>query len=56
MSLRLTGNRLGQVVISSAVGAFAVSVGAAGVLWATAAALGAAAVAARRLAASPDPS
>jgi MFS family permease len=41
MSLRLTGNRLGQVVIPSAVGAVAAGVGAAGVLWATAAALAA---------------
>ena len=39
MSLRLTGNRLGQVVIPSAVGAVAAGVGAAGVLGATAAAL-----------------
>ena len=55
MSLRLTGNRLGQVVIPGVVGLVAVSVGAAGVLWATAAALGAAAVAARRLAVNPAP-
>ncbi|WP_448616467.1 MFS transporter [Modestobacter sp. URMC 112] len=39
MSLRLTGNRLGQVVIPSAVGAVAAGVGAAGVLWTTAVAL-----------------
>jgi MFS family permease len=50
MSLRLTGNRLGQVVIPSAVGAVAAGVGAAGVLWATAAALALVATAARRLA------
>ena len=49
MSLRLTGNRLGQVVIPSVVGFVAVSVGAAGVLRATAGTLGAVAVAARRL-------
>jgi MFS family permease len=49
MSLRLTGNRLGQVVIPSAVGLVAVGVGAAGVLWATAAALAVVGVAARRL-------
>jgi MFS family permease len=49
MSLRLTGNRLGQVVIPSAVGLVAAGVGAAGVLWATAAALAAVGVAARRL-------
>ena len=50
MSLRLTGNRLGQVLIPSAVGAVAVGLGAAGVLWATAAALALAGAAARRLA------
>jgi MFS family permease len=53
MSLRLTGNRLGHVVIPSLVGAVAVGIGAAGVLWATAAALAGAGVAARRLATSP---
>jgi MFS family permease len=50
MSLRLTGNRLGQVLIPSAVGLAAAGVGAAGVLWATAAALAVVGVAARRLA------
>ncbi|WP_205843688.1 MFS transporter [Nakamurella deserti] len=56
MSLRLTGNRLGQVVIPSAVGAVAVGVGAAGVFWATAAALGCAGLAARKLVTvSPTP-
>ena len=50
MSLRLTGNRLGQVLIPSAVGLVAAGVGAAGVLVATAAALAAVGVAARRLA------
>jgi MFS family permease len=50
MSLRLTGNRLGQVVIPSAVGVVAAGVGAAGVLWATAAALALVGAAARRLA------
>jgi MFS family permease len=50
MSLRLTGNRLGQVLIPSAVGLVAVGAGAAGVLAATAAALAAVGVAARRLA------
>jgi MFS family permease len=49
MSLRLTGNRLGQVIIPSVVGAVAASLGATGVLWATAAALGLVATAARRL-------
>jgi MFS family permease len=50
MSLRLTGNRLGQVLIPSAVGVVAAGVGAAGVLATTAGALAAAGVAARRLA------
>jgi MFS family permease len=50
MSLRLTGNRLGQVLIPSAIGLVAAGVGAAGVLAATAAALAAVGVAARRLA------
>jgi MFS family permease len=50
LSLRLTGNRLGQVLIPSAVGLVAAGVGAAGVLWATAAALAVVGVAARRLA------
>jgi MFS family permease len=50
MSLRLTGNRLGQVLIPSAVGMVAAGVGAAGVLWATAGALVVAGAAARRLA------
>ena len=47
MSLRLTGNRLGQVLIPSAVGAVAAGVGAAGVLVVTAAALAVATNAAR---------
>jgi MFS family permease len=47
MSLRLTGNRLGQVLIPSAVGAVAAGIGAAGVLWATAAALALVVAAAR---------
>jgi len=51
MSLRLTGNRLGQVLIPSAVGAVAAGVGAAGVLWATAAGLAVATTAARGMAA-----
>ena len=53
MSLRLTGNRLGQVIIPSAVGAVAAGIGAAGVLWATAAALAVATGAARGM--RPDP-
>ena len=55
MSLRLTGNRLGQVLIPSAVGVVAAGVGAAGVLWATAAALALATGAARGMAADPPP-
>jgi MFS family permease len=55
MSLRLTGNRLGQVVIPSAVGALAAGVGSAGVLWATAIALGLVAAAARNIAADSGP-
>ncbi|HEU4347890.1 MAG TPA: MFS transporter [Actinoplanes sp.] len=46
MSLRLTGNRLGQVVIPSAAGVLAAGAGAAGVLAVTAAGLAGAAVAA----------
>jgi MFS family permease len=49
MSLRLTGNRLGQVLLPSAVGVVAAGAGAAGVLAVTAAGLTAAATAARRL-------
>jgi hypothetical protein len=55
MSLRLTGNRLGQVLIPSAVGAVAAGVGAAGVLYATAAALAVATNAARGMAADGPP-
>jgi MFS family permease len=50
MSLRLTGNRLGQVLIPSAIGLVAAGVGAAGVLVATAGALALVGAAARRLA------
>jgi hypothetical protein len=49
MPLRLTGNRLGQVLIPSTVGLLAAGVGSAGVLWATAGALALAGAAARRL-------
>lgn len=49
MSLRLMGNRTGQVIIPSAAGVVAAGLGAAGVLWATALGLGWAGVAARRL-------
>jgi MFS family permease len=55
MSLRLTGNRLGQVVVPSVVGAVAAGLGAAGVLWATAAALAAVATASRGIAADGRP-
>ncbi|MCX4469830.1 MFS transporter [Micromonospora sp. NBC_01655] len=49
MSLRLTGNRLGQVLIPSVAGALAAGAGAAGVLACTAAGLAGAAVAATGL-------
>jgi MFS family permease len=56
MSLRLTGNRLGQVLIPSSVGLLAAGVGSAGVLWATAGALALVGAAARRLQVNvPDP-
>ena len=48
MSLRLTGNRLGQVAIPSTVGAVAAGVGAAGVLGVTAVTLAAVSLAVRR--------
>ncbi|MGN9776106.1 MFS transporter [Micromonospora sp. H33] len=53
MSLRLSGNRLGQVLIPSAAGALAAGAGAAGVLACTAAGLAGAAVAATGLHRSP---
>ncbi len=53
MSLRLVGNRTGQLVIPSAVGLVAVGLGSAGVLWVTAAALAAVAVSARRITQNP---
>jgi MFS family permease len=49
MSLRLTGNRFGQVLVPSAAGLLAAGAGAGGVLALTAAGLAAAGVAARRL-------
>ena len=55
MSLRLTGNRLGQVLLPSAAGLLAVGWGAAAVLWATAAALTVAGAAASRIEQSPRP-
>jgi MFS family permease len=39
IALRITGNRIGQVLIPSAVGVVAGGLGVAGVLWATSAAL-----------------
>jgi MFS family permease len=60
MSLRLTGNRIGQVLVPSAAGLLAAGTGAGGVLALTAAGLAAAGVAARRLEIRPvdrtDPS
>jgi MFS family permease len=47
MSLRLTGNRLGQVIVPSLAGLMAVGAGAGGVLWVTAGALTAAGLSAR---------
>jgi MFS family permease len=53
MSLRLTGNRVGQVVVPSVAGLLAAGTGAGGVLALTAAGLAAAGVAARRLDTGP---
>jgi MFS family permease len=53
MSLRLTGNRVGQVLVPSAAGLLAAGAGAGGVLVLTAAGLAAAGVAALRLEISP---
>lgn len=53
MSLRLTGNRLGQVVVPSLAGLVAVGAGAGGVLWLTAAALVAAGLGSRNIPRSP---
>ena len=53
MSLRLTGNRLGQVLVPSAAGVLAVGAGASGVLALTAAGLASVGVAARRLHTDP---
>jgi MFS family permease len=55
MSLRLTGNRVGQVVVPSAAGLLAAGAGAGGVLALTAAGLAAAGVAARRIESPPPP-
>jgi MFS family permease len=53
MSLRLTGNRVGQVVVPSTAGLLAAGAGAAGVLVLTAAGLAAVGVAARRIESRP---
>lgn len=55
MSLRLTGNRLGQVVVPSTAGLLAVGTGASGVLLVTAGLLATASVASRGIDASPRP-
>jgi MFS family permease len=55
MSLRLTGNRLGQVIVPSLAGLLAVSAGSAGVLWLTAASLTAVGVTARGITAHAPP-
>ena len=55
MSLRLTGNRLGQVVVPSAGGLVAAGAGAAGVLWLTAGALVLAGISSRAIPSLPPP-
>ena len=55
MSLRLTGNRLGQVLMPSVAGLLAVSGGAAAVIWLTAASLAGVGLAALRLTSSARP-
>ncbi|HSU37741.1 MAG TPA: MFS transporter [Propionibacteriaceae bacterium] len=55
MSLRLIGNRAGQLLIPSAVGVVAAGLGAAGVLWCSAAALAGVSFAARRITQNPTP-
>jgi MFS family permease len=54
MSLRLTGNRAGQVVVPGTVGLVAAGLGAAGVLWLTAATLAWVGFAARKLSVDRD--
>jgi MFS family permease len=56
MSLRLTGNRLGQVVVPSIAGLVAAGAGAGGVLWLTSAALVAAGLGSRGILTAPPPS
>lgn len=53
MSLRMVGNRTGQLLIPTAAGLVAAGLGAAGVLWLTALGLGWAGLAGRRLPADP---
>jgi MFS family permease len=55
MSLRLTGNRLGQVVVPSAAGVLALGAGASGVLWITAAALAIVGLGSRGMPGNPVP-
>ncbi|NYE35376.1 MFS family permease [Nocardioides cavernae] len=55
MSLRLTGNRLGQVLVPSAAGLVAASSGAAGVLWLTAGGLVLAGISSRSIPTLPPP-
>jgi len=55
MSLRLTGNRLGQVVVPSIAGLVAAGAGAGGVLWLTSAALVAAGLGSRGIPSAPPP-
>jgi MFS family permease len=55
MSLRLVGNRLGQVLVPSLVGLVAVGVGVSGVLGVSAVALATAGVAVRRFGTGPAP-
>ncbi len=54
MSLRMVGNRTGQLIIPSTAGLVAAGLGAGGVLWLTAFGLGWAGLAARRLPADPS--
>ena len=55
MSLRLTGNRLGQVVVPSLAGLLAVGAGSAGVLWLTAGSLAAVGVISRGITPNEPP-
>jgi MFS family permease len=55
MSLRLTGNRFGQVVVPSVAGLLAAGAGPAGVIWLTAGALAGVGLASRRLTSAPPP-